>query len=397
MLGWKAGTLTPLAGNQLDDRLATAPGNFFLSSVWMSGYGLGADAAGDIYFSTGNSAVNSYGPPNNIQESVVKLSPDLTTIVDYFTPSDAQYGVNTLDAQDNDMGSAGVLLLPDQKRSIPHLAVIVAKVGQLYLMNRNSLGGYNPNGSDHVLATFVAGSCWCGQSYFVDSGKVPHVVTSGGDNIILWKVATSPQPTLIKQSTSSPLNSGQDPGFFTAISSNKQKPGTAIIWAVSRPSVSPFTVTLYAFNAGNVTKPLYAAAAGTWPNTGGNANIVPVVANGHVYVASDKRLDIFGLGGKLAPKEVVAAAPETVQAPTPQENIVFGTITKVEDAHVTIKTRTGQLVEVDASRAQQQSQSIVLVPGRAVVVHGTRDNAGVLHAETVLHAKSSPSLWPEDR
>jgi len=40
---------------------------------------------------------------------------------------------------------------------------------------------------------------------------------------------------------------------------------------------------------------LFQGAAGTWPYTGGNANIVPVVANGKVYVASYKELAIFGL------------------------------------------------------------------------------------------------------
>ncbi len=35
--------------------------------------------------------------------------------------------------------------------------------------------------------------------------------------------------------------------------------------------------------------------AGDWPNTGGNANIVPVVANGRVFVANYRALSIFGL------------------------------------------------------------------------------------------------------
>ena len=35
--------------------------------------------------------------------------------------------------------------------------------------------------------------------------------------------------------------------------------------------------------------------AGTWPNTGGNSNLVPVVANGEVFVASHAQLKIFGI------------------------------------------------------------------------------------------------------
>jgi len=41
--------------------------------------------------------------------------------------------------------------------------------------------------------------------------------------------------------------------------------------------------------------PLFQGNAGAWPNFRGNANLVPVVANGHVYVASNRQLQIFGL------------------------------------------------------------------------------------------------------
>jgi streptogramin lyase len=35
--------------------------------------------------------------------------------------------------------------------------------------------------------------------------------------------------------------------------------------------------------------------AGNWPNTGGNSNLIPVVANGEVFVASYQQLQIFGI------------------------------------------------------------------------------------------------------
>src|SRR5262249_58004469 len=68
-------------------------------------------------------------------------------------------------------------------------------------------------------------------------------------------------------------------------------PDTAIIWAVHDPGV-----TLYAFNAGTGAK-IDSWPAGSWERPGlGIYNIVPVVANGRVYVASDRQLQIFGLG-----------------------------------------------------------------------------------------------------
>jgi hypothetical protein len=40
LLGWQASTLAPLAANRLTDTLAT--GSFFLSAIWMSGWGIAA-------------------------------------------------------------------------------------------------------------------------------------------------------------------------------------------------------------------------------------------------------------------------------------------------------------------------------------------------------------------
>ena len=45
LLGWEAGSLQPLSGNEVFDTQATSPDDFFLSSIWMSGYGVAADDA----------------------------------------------------------------------------------------------------------------------------------------------------------------------------------------------------------------------------------------------------------------------------------------------------------------------------------------------------------------
>jgi hypothetical protein len=54
---------------------------------------------------------------------------------------------------------------------------------------------------------------------------------------------------------------------------------------------------LYAFNpeSGKAMDLLFKAVAGSWPNQGGNSNQVPMIANGMVYVGSNKQLKIFGL------------------------------------------------------------------------------------------------------
>jgi hypothetical protein len=304
LLGWTAGTLTPFPANQLFDQQATDPDSFFLSSIWMSGYGLAADDAGNILFVTGNSDPNTYDGITNIQESVVKISPTLTTVLDLFTPQN-QVG---LDQGDVDFGSGGALVLPDQSGSIPHLAVAAGKDGNMYFMNDDNLGGYSPS-NNNVLGTYNVGGCWCGQSYYVDpTDAVGRVVSSGGYNVQVWKIQTSPKVALTRVEYSpNEVAGSQDPGFFTTISSS----GTAspIIWALSRPVNSgKAPLDLFAFNPDggktkNTIKQLFKAKAGFWPNLGGNSNLVPVVANGQVFVASNKVLEIFGLIGAKAAKK----------------------------------------------------------------------------------------------
>ena len=55
VLGWQAATLSPLAGNKLSDTRARSQNNYFLTAIWMSGYGLAANSSGSVYFVTGNS------------------------------------------------------------------------------------------------------------------------------------------------------------------------------------------------------------------------------------------------------------------------------------------------------------------------------------------------------
>ena len=300
LLGWTAGSLKPFPSNQLIDQQAINPDNFFLSSIWMAGYGLTSDDEGNILFVTGNSDSRMYDGITNIQESVVKVSSTLTTVLDLFTPLNQP----TLDQGDVDFGSGGVLVLPDQGGAIPHLAVAAGKFGIMYLMNEDHLGGYSTH-KNNVLGGYSVGPCYCGQSYYVDpvDGSA-RVVSSGGRQVKVWRVLTSPKVALTKVIVSQGIGGGQDPGFFTTISSNGN--ASPIIWALSRPpnSGKPL-IHLFAFDpdsGGTTMKVLFKATAGVWPNLGGDANLVPVVADGLVFVASNQQLQVFGLTGAQAKK-----------------------------------------------------------------------------------------------
>jgi hypothetical protein len=215
-------------------------------------------------------------------------------------------------------------------------------------------------------------------------------VSSGSNHIQVWNAPLSPATLTLDRSFT--ISSGQDPGFFTSVSSNGQNSETAIIWAVSRPrDPSPAKVTLYAFDptAASGSSPIFSSVAGTWPNPNGNANIVPVVANGKVFVASFAALNIFGPGGTLAPLAVQAPPPPR----TPQVSQIFGRIIRIDTPQITIQPATGPLVMVDTTEAVAADLSVVFVVGRAVHVFGAPDIDGLWHAQSIERAKDSPALW----
>ncbi len=299
VMGYGADTLKPVdpdaAGPPyalLTNRLATSPASRFITGIWMSEGGLTADQNG-IYYVTGNSdpSGTSYDPVNNAEHSVVRLSLDTTTILDRFTPSNLVY----LDQHDLDFGSGGVMLIPKLGPGEPPMAAATGKFGTLYLLNRTDLGGFTAGGPDKVLDTATVGPCWCGPSYFNDG--TPTLVSSAGNQVVLFALQSKPSPTLVQRAVSPALKTGLDPGFWTSVSSN----GTSdtIVWAVTRP-IEPKGpgVWLYAFGVGAPGTPLtslYVGAAGTWASYAHDPNMVPVVANGRVYVANDSGLEVFGL------------------------------------------------------------------------------------------------------
>src|SRR5438105_9700053 len=105
----------------------------------MSGFGPASDDSGNVLVITGNSdpSGTTYDGVTSIQQSVIKMSPDLSTVLDFFTPSNWP----TLDQNDVDFGSGGALVLPDQPGLYPHLAIAAGKQGTMFLMNEDSLGG----------------------------------------------------------------------------------------------------------------------------------------------------------------------------------------------------------------------------------------------------------------
>src|SRR5581483_10833478 len=95
------------------------------------------------------------------------------SISSYFTP----FNQATLDARDEDLGSGGSLILPDQSGPLPHLLVAAGKEGKIYLLNRDDLGGFSSS-VDRVVqelpgaitSSFDTPAYFNGQVYFAGVG-----------------------------------------------------------------------------------------------------------------------------------------------------------------------------------------------------------------------------------
>ncbi|HWA92314.1 MAG TPA: hypothetical protein VG889_19910 [Rhizomicrobium sp.] len=400
VLGWQLDTLTPLASNQLNNKLAHSTDDFFLTSIWMSGYGLASNLAGDIYFVTGNAdfSGDSYNRVTNLAESVVQVSGDLTTVKSFFTPF-GDLGWQNLDQWDADFGSGGAMLLPPQPNSEANILVAAGKVGVMYVLNADDLNNGKPKGGK-AFSTADVGACWCGPSYYKASDGFGRVVSSGNNTVGVWKVqAGGAKPKLVMKNQPGDVEGAQFPGFFTSVSSNGTLKNTAVVWAVGRPTDSgPAKIKLFAFDP-DKQGALFSAVAGSWPNTGGDSNIVPVVANSKVYVAADQSLSIFGIspGGlqKIVLPEPKRVDTRVVLAPGVHE--LYGTVLRVRGTAIEIRARDGRTVRIDATEAKAKYDVAQPWVGHALMARGRYGQDGTLHAALVFHAKDSPAMWLSDR
>jgi hypothetical protein len=115
--------------------------------------------------------------------------------------------------------------------------------------------------------------------------------------------------------------------------------------------------------------------------------VLAVVASGNSFAAPQ------------APATKGTAKQDSATRPGEQKGTreIYGKIQSLKGTLVTLQTRTGSLVQVDAKGAMEAQRSVPLVVGRAIAVKGTVDKAGVLHAEILQRAKDSSTLWPADR
>ncbi len=257
-------------------------------SIWGSGGGPAADDEGFIYLSTANGTFDFSLGGTDFGDSFLKLSTVQNgfTVQDYFTP----FNQATLSSSDLDLGSGGLLILPDQAGTYQHEVVGGGKAGTLYLVNRDSMGGFN-SAADLVVQEFAAitpsiktvPAYWNGNVYL--SGQ--------NDYIKMFPLSGGYMPTQPAQQTSVIFN---DRGPSISVSANGSNNG--ILWAILHG-----TPIMYAFDATNLSSELYNTTQAKLQRDKIPATsrfVVPTVVNGKVFVGGLHQLDVFGLLPSLA-------------------------------------------------------------------------------------------------
>jgi hypothetical protein len=59
--------------------------------------------------------------------------------------------------------------------------------------------------------------------------------------------------------------------------------------------------------------------------------------------------------------------------------------------------RNGNVIKVDGAAAFAKFQAAAPSVGHGILVRGTIDEDGVLHADTLMHAKDNSAMWQPDR
>jgi hypothetical protein len=243
------------------------------AGIWQGGNGAAADAAGNIYWVTGN---GTWDGATNFSETIIKANATLA-MLDWHTPTNPQ----SLDDVDADLTSSGPLLL-----SGTSLLVTGGKDGYLRLINTANMGHLGDNTAVqnwqanathiHSLAYFNANLYEWGQSgdlkVFAFNGKTFSTTPSYTGSIL---AIGHPGASL------SISANGTSNGILWAATNSQGQGGGLGAWHMTEPGI------LYAYSLPGMTE--------LWNNQQNTSRddcdnyakfAAPTVANGRVYLPS---------------------------------------------------------------------------------------------------------------
>ena len=263
----------------------------------MDGDGIATDSTGSLYFISGDGDMDANTGGSDYGDSFLKLSTS-GAVQDYFSPSVQ----TTLDENNLDLGSGGVLLLPDQpgpirmRWSVPaRTAPSTSSTATTWVATTpaptpdiQSLTNIFPNTMGLEGGNFSSPVYWNGWVYFSPiAGPAQAFKLTNG------LLSTSPTSET-SETYDGTYGNFVGRGGTMSISANGSSNG--ILWTLQTGGVGVPGI-LHAYDATNLSKELYNSnQAGTrdqldeWDKF-----TVPVVANGEVFVAGTSQLTVFGL------------------------------------------------------------------------------------------------------
>jgi hypothetical protein len=265
-----------------------------LGGVWQSGGGVASDGT-YIFFATGNGSYDGPKGGDDFADSVLK-GPATSQLplhpYDYFTP----YDQGTLSGEDADVGSGGVLLLPDQGQGAPHryLLVEVGKSGSIYLIDRNHMGGFNSQNNSQIVQDMenAIGGLWSTPAWWNNN------VYFGGSNDYLRQYTFNPSTGLLSNGAVATGTYSGFPGPTPSISADGT--GNAIVWTVQVDNYrGSGQAILHAYDATDIGTELYNSNQDSSRDQPGVSVkfTVPTIVNGKVYVPTSTQVSVYGLLG----------------------------------------------------------------------------------------------------
>jgi len=276
--GWVIGVSTTTPTDVVSWSTRAACGGIWATS------GISAEG-NNVIFTTGNtkaSASGGFSAPSTYGdgEAVYRLAPSLartTTAADFWVPTNW----SSLDSSDTDISGSGVQLFDVPGATPSALALVLAKDGNAYLLNRTSMGGMSASpvrtlkvANGTIIQAAAVYTTPMG-TYFVFRGGVTGCPTGSTGGLMAVKVSAASPPAMTPAWCGGP-NSASNP----IVSMTNAQGDNAIVWVVAQNG------QLNALNADTGAALLTPTVA--LSTTKGHQT--PIVANGRVIVATDSRV-----------------------------------------------------------------------------------------------------------
>lgn len=263
-------------------------------AIWQAGAGMSSDGE-NLFFLDANGSFDTtlnkkgfpkYGDYGNAFMKVSTANNKLA-VADYFN----MYNTVSESNNDEDLGSGGTIVLPpmrDAKGKTRYLAIGAGKDSNIYIVNRNNMGKFNPNNDNAIYQEIdgaLSGGEWATSAYF--NGSV--YFGPEGNNLLQFTFSNAKLSTSPKSSSAA---SFIYPGTTPSISANGSIDG--IVWAIEHSDPND---VLHAYDATDLNREIYNSNRsrdqfGTASHFG-----TPMIVNGKVYIGTSDSVVVFGLLG----------------------------------------------------------------------------------------------------